>query len=235
MTDAQKTVLVTGANKGIGFEVCRELGQKGFRVMMGCRDEEKGKKACAILTGEGHKTELVLIDTSSESSIASAAQAVQKKTGHLDALVNNAGIFLESNSEGLQFSREIILRTFETNTLGPLLAARAFLPLLEQAEGSHIVNVSSGMGQLSDMREGSIGYRISKTALNAVTCILAAELSDRHIYVNSVCPGWVRTDMGGAEAQRTPAQGADTIVWLASGEAGAVTAGFYRDRQMIPW
>lgn len=232
---ARKTILVTGANKGIGLEACRQLARGGFHVLMGCRDVKKGEDACAGIVREGGKAELVLLDVSSESSIGKAAQAVRQKADSLHALVNNAGIFLERDAEGLEFNAADIVRTFETNTLGPLLTARAFTPLLEQARGAHIVNVSSGMGQLSDMREGSIGYRISKAGLNAVTRILSAELSDKRIHVNSICPGWVKTDMGGTGASRTPEQGADTIVWLASGEAGPVSGGFYRDRKMIPW
>lgn len=229
-----RVALVTGGNKGIGLEVCRQLGAHGMRVFLAARNQESAEAAVRQLCAEGHNVEFLPMNMSSESSIAAAAAALATRTDTLHALVNNAGIFLERTAQGLEFDTANIMATFQTNTLGPLLAARAMLPLLQAAKGADIVNVSSGMGQLYDMREGSIGYRLSKTALNAVTRILSSELSDSAVRVNSVCPGWVKTDMGGLGAQRDVQQGADTIVWLATGEVKA-TGKFYRDRKEIPW
>ncbi|NBO19348.1 MAG: SDR family oxidoreductase [Proteobacteria bacterium] len=229
-----RTALVTGGNKGIGYEVCRQLGARGVQVFLAARNESAGTAAAKKLQAEGHKVQFIALDVSSESSILAAAAELRRHTGQLHALVNNAGIFLERDAQGLEFDAANILATFQTNTLGPLLMARAFAPLMTAASGAQLVNVSSGMGQLHDMREGSIAYRISKTALNAVTRILSCELSDSAISVNSVCPGWVKTDMGGPGAHRTLQHGADTIVWLAMGESRA-TGKFFRDRAEIPW
>jgi len=224
-----KTALVTGGNKGIGYEVCRELIAADYRVFLSARNRTKGEAAAKELGAE-----FLLMDISNEQSIEIASAELMTRTQKLDALVNNAGVFIERQDEGIAVSSAIIKQTFETNTVGAFLVTRAMLPLLEAAKGASVVNVSSGMGQLSDMRDGSLAYRFSKTALNAITCSLASELSDKRITVNSVCPGWVKTDMGGQGATRTVAQGAETIVWLAKGEANA-TAKFYRDKQVIAW
>jgi NAD(P)-dependent dehydrogenase (short-subunit alcohol dehydrogenase family) len=230
-----KTALVTGGNKGIGLAACKGLAEKGFRVFLASRDEARGKDAVASLARTGLKTvEWIRLDVASPESINAAAKELSAKTESLDVLVNNAGVYLDQSADGLTVDPKIILETFGTNTLGPLLVTRAVLPLLEKS-GAQVINVSSGMGQLSDMNGGSAAYRISKTALNAVTRILATELAGKHIRVNSVCPGWVKTDMGGKGAPRTTEQGADTIVWLATGGAAGGSGGFYRDRKAMAW
>lgn len=234
MATAQ-TALVTGGNKGIGFETCRELAQQGFRVFLGARNQTGAKAACAELAGDGLDVTWLPLDVSDEDSIAQAAEKLQVMIPGLDALVNNAGIYQDNEDTALTVSTAKIRDTFTTNTLGPLLLTRALLPLLEKAPAAQVINLSSGMGQLSDMQGASPAYRISKTALNAVTRILAAELKGKGISVNSVCPGWVKTDMGGSQAPRTVQQGADTIVWLATGGAKGATGKFYRDRNVIPW
>ncbi len=225
-----KTALVTGGNKGIGHEACRQLKAEGFRVFLAARDTAKGQAAAKELG-----VDFIQLDVSDEASIARAATELSTRTDALHALVNNAGIFLDNQNDSFDFDTAKIIQTFQTNTLGPLCLTRALLPLLEAAKGAQIINVSSGMGQLTDMREGSVGYRLSKTALNAVTCILAAELSDKRIKVNSICPGWVKTDMGGAGATRTPEQGANTITWLATNGAGPATGKFFRDQKPLDW
>jgi NAD(P)-dependent dehydrogenase (short-subunit alcohol dehydrogenase family) len=231
-----KTALVTGGNKGIGFAVCKGLAEKGFRVFLGSRDAKRGQQAVEALRKAGHKNvELLELDVSNADSIKEAVRKLSAQTDHLDALVNNAGVYLDQNADALTVGSDVILDTLKTNTLGPLLMARAVLPLMQKAGHGQIVNVSSGMGQLSDMNGGSAAYRISKTSLNAVTRILATELSRFHIQVNSVCPGWVKTDMGGKGATRSVEQGADTIVWLAAGEGGHASGGFFRDRKPLAW
>lgn len=231
-----KTALVTGGNKGIGFAVCRQLAEQGFRVFLGSRDDERGEAAVVQLHEAGYpQVELLVVDVADPVSVEAAAGELAGRANHLDALVNNAGVFLDDKVSPLAIEPEVIIETFQTNTLGSLLMTRTVLPLLKKAGEAEVVNVSSGMGQLSDMNGGSAAYRISKTALNAVTRILASELSPFRIRVNSVCPGWVKTDMGGPGATRTPDQGADTIAWLASGKGGKATGGFFRDRKPIPW
>lgn len=227
---AQKTALVTGGNRGIGLEICRQLVQQGFRVFLAGRDES-GIRAAA----EGVGAEPLLLDVSDEASIAHAAQALSASIVQLDVLVNNAGILPDRGREGLDFTRAGLLAGMETNAWGPLFLSRALLPLLSRSGGAQVINVSSGMGQLTGMRDGDTAYRISKAALNAVTLILSSEFSDRDIAVNSVSPGWVKTDMGGANAPDTPAQGADTVIWLATGGASGASGGFYQNRKLISW
>jgi NAD(P)-dependent dehydrogenase (short-subunit alcohol dehydrogenase family) len=229
-----KTALVTGGNRGIGYAACKELAGKGFRVFLGSREFGKGEEACARLREAGvTQVEPLELDVGDEQSIRAAVEKLAARTKKLDVLVNNAGVYLDQSADALTVTPDAILTTFRTNTLGPLLLTRALAPLL--AGEGQVINVSSGMGQLDDMQGGSAAYRISKTALNAVTRILSAELAAQHIHVNSICPGWVHTDMGSASAPRTPEQGADTIVWLAGGGAGHASGGFYRDRKAIAW
>jgi NAD(P)-dependent dehydrogenase (short-subunit alcohol dehydrogenase family) len=224
----KKVALVTGANKGIGFETARQLASKGYQVILTARDPHKGEKAALSLTQQGLDVVFFPLDVTSQKSIESAQKYVAEKWGHLDVLVNNAGIFLEG--EDLDTLKE----TLETNTYGPYLMCEAFQSLLIKSGAGRVVNVSSGMGQLSEMEGGYVAYRISKTALNAVTRVFAAKTSP-NVLVNSVCPGWVKTDMGTSAAERSVEQGADTLVWLAMLPEGGPTGGFFRDRKAIEW
>jgi NAD(P)-dependent dehydrogenase (short-subunit alcohol dehydrogenase family) len=229
----QKTALVTGANKGIGFEVARELARLGRRVFLGARNVEAGRAAAERLTGDGEVTFLE-IDISNAASIERAAEELGRQTDRLDILVNNAGILLDDDKDALTITPEIFEETLRTNTLGPWLVARAFVPLLKKSAEPRIVNVSSGGGQLEDGADGwAPAYCVSKTALNGVTVQLAAALPK--FAVNSVCPGWVRTDMGGENAARSVAEGAATIVWLATDAPHDLTGKFVKDRKVIPW
>jgi NAD(P)-dependent dehydrogenase (short-subunit alcohol dehydrogenase family) len=229
-----QTALITGANKGIGHEVARQLGSKGFHVFIGARNSEKGRKATEALSKGGVMATFVPLDVSDARSIANAVHIVADATDHLDVLVNNAGVVLEADNSITQLDAETIMKTFETNTLGPLLLTQAFLPLLSRSKAPRVINVSSGAGQLSDgMETWAPAYCLSKTALNAVTGLFAAALPN--VAINSVCPGWVRTDMGGPNATRSLEEGADTIVWLATEAPASVTAKFLRDRKPIAW
>ncbi len=229
-----KTVLITGANKGIGFEAARQLGEKGFHVFVGARDPGKGREATETLRKGGAAATFVPLDVSDAESISLAVHAVSGAADHLDVLVNNAGVIVEGDNAITQLDAKTVTRTLQTNTLGPLLMTQAFLPLLSRSTAPRIVNVSSGGGQLSDgMDTWAPAYCLSKTALNAVTCLFAAALPNASI--NSVCPGWVRTDMGGANATRSVEEGADTIVWLATDAPKDLTGKFLRDRKVIPW
>ena len=229
----QKTALVTGANKGIGFEVTRELVRLGLRVFLGARNAKAGRAAAEKLSSEGDVIFLE-IDVSNEKSIRGAAEEFSRQSDRLDVLVNNAGILLDEDTDALTITPEIFEKTLRTNTLGPWLVAQAFAPLLKKSREARVVNVSSGGGQLEDGADGwAPGYCVSKTALNGVTVQLAAALPK--CAVNSVCPGWVRTDMGGENAIRSVAEGAATIVWLAIDAPHNLTGKFVKDRRVIPW
>jgi NAD(P)-dependent dehydrogenase (short-subunit alcohol dehydrogenase family) len=239
MTRAERIALVTGANKGIGFEVARQLVRKGFHVFLGARNEKAGQAAANKLRSEGVKEDygeitFLKIDVSKPDSIRHAAEEFSKATDHLDTLVNNAGILLDEDEDVLKTSAEAFETTLRTNTLGALLLSQAFVPFLNKSAVPRIVNVSSGGGQLADGADGwAPAYCISKTALNGVTVQLAAALPK--FAVNSVCPGWVRTDMGGSSATRSVLEGAAGIVWLAADAPQSETGKFWRDRKVIPW
>jgi NAD(P)-dependent dehydrogenase (short-subunit alcohol dehydrogenase family) len=229
----QKTALVTGANKGIGFEVARQLARQGFRVFLGARNEKAGRAAAEKLREDGDVS-FLRIDISDATSIRAAAEELSRGSERLDVLVNNAGILLDEDKSALTITPDIFETTLRTNTLGPWLVAQAFAPLLEKSQAPRIVNVSSGGGQLEDGADGwAPGYCVSKTALNGVTVQLAAALPK--CAVNSVCPGWVRTDMGGEGATRSVGEGAATIVWLATDAPHDLTGKFVKDRKVIPW
>jgi NAD(P)-dependent dehydrogenase (short-subunit alcohol dehydrogenase family) len=232
---AQKIALVTGANKGIGFEVARQLARKGFHVFLGARNADTGSAAAEKLRSEGAgEVTFLELDVSNPESIGRAAEDLPRQVDHLDVLVNNAGIALDDDENVLKISPETFETTLRTNTLGPLLVSQAFVPLLNKSSAPRIVNVSSGGGQLADGADGwAPAYCVSKTALNGVTSQLAAALPD--FAVNSVCPGWVRTDMGGANATRSVSEGAAGIVWLAGEAPQKQTGKFWRDRKVIPW
>ena len=238
MTKEKRIALVTGANKGIGFEVARDLARKGFHVFLGARDTEAGEAAAEKLRKEGEEDygeiTFIKIDVSKPDSIQRAAEEFSRKSDRLDTLVNNAGILLDDDKDVLMVAPETFETTLRTNTLGALLVAQAFVPFLKKSNAPRIVNVSSGGGQLADGADGwAPAYCISKTALNGVTSQLAAALPK--FAVNSVCPGWVQTDMGGPNATRSVGEGATGIVWLAVDAPQNETGKFWRDRKVIPW
>src|SRR5919201_2257078 len=245
MVKEQRVALVTGANKGIGFEVVRQLARKGFRVFLGARNENAGQAGAEKLNREAEKegyakrqsrvaVTFIKIDVSKPESIRRAAEQFSRHSDRLDVLVNNAGILLDDDDDVLAITPEAFETTLRTNTLGALLVAQGFVPFLKKSDAPRVVNVSSGGGQLEGGADGwAPAYCISKTALNAVTVQLAAGLPK--FAVNSVCPGWVRTDMGGANATRSIAEGAAGIVWLAAEASQRETGKFFRDRKIIPW
>jgi NAD(P)-dependent dehydrogenase (short-subunit alcohol dehydrogenase family) len=230
----KKVAVVTGGNRGIGFETCRQLAKRGLTVVLAARDRGKGGAAAEGLRGEGLDVGFAPLDVTDDASVGEFARWTGATHGRVDVLVNNAGIMIDGESSGIrQAEIETLRRTMEVNVYGALRVTQAVLPLMPEAD-ARIVNVSSGLGQLSDMNGGWPGYRISKASLNVLTRVLARELEGTGIRVNSICPGWVKTDMGGSRAPRTPEQGADTIVWLATGR-DVPTGGFFRDRKPIPW
>jgi NAD(P)-dependent dehydrogenase (short-subunit alcohol dehydrogenase family) len=231
----EPVILVTGGNRGIGLEICRQLATRGARVLMGARDAAKGERARASLGPMAERIRVEPLATDDAQSIAACAARLAKDPGRLDGLINNAAIYDKGDAGAPTLPLAVLTRTFATNLHGPLLLIQALLPLLKAAGGARVVNLSSGMGQLSGMGPGSAAYRLSKTALNGLTATMASELASARIAVNAVCPGWVKTDMGGAGATREVAQGADTPVWLALDADPALTGRFWRDRAEIPW
>jgi len=232
---AQKTALVTGANRGIGLEVARQLAEQGFHVFLTARNRDSGSKAATTLQKQGGKVSFVELDVANTESIKRAAKEVADATDHLDVLVNNAGVLEDSDGDVLQTDPERVLKTIDTNAVGPLRVTQAFAPLLAKSDSGRVINVSSGAGALHDMDSYAPAYSISKTALNAVTRQLAAAFKSKGVAVNSVSPGWVRTDMGGSGAPRSVEQGADGIVWLAINAPQDLTGQFVHDRRTIQW
>ena len=229
-----KKALITETNKGIGYEVARQLAAKGFHVFVGARNAKAGRKATAEIAKKCGKGTFLEIDVADEGSVTRAAREFSNIEDRLDVLVNNAGIIADGDKAILEISDDLFRKTLETNTLGALRVTRAFVPLLRKSKAPRVINVSSGGGQLTGGADGwSPAYCISKTALNGVTVQLAAALPK--FAVNSVCPGWVRTEMGGENASRSVEEGADTIVWLASEAPQDLTGKFLRDRKEIPW
>jgi len=229
-----KTALVTGANKGIGREVASQLARKGFHVFVGARNRAAGFKAAEQIAKQGGRATFIELDVVDNSTVKAAVREFPKIANHLDVLVNNAGIVMDGDEAILKFSDDLLRKTLETNTLGALRVTRAFAPLLAKSKTPRVINVSSSSGQLTGGADGwAPAYSISKTALNGVTSQLAAALPK--FAVNSVCPGWVRTDMGGQNATRSVKEGADTIVWLATDAPQELTGKFLRDRKEIPW
>jgi len=234
MAGVKRVAVVTGGNRGIGFETCRQLAGHGFTVVLAARDEAKGRAAAERLRAEGLEVEFAPLDVADDASVSELARLMRTTHGRVDVLVNNAGIMIDGESSDIRSAKiETLRRTLEVNLYGALRVTQALLPLMT-GKDARIVNVSSGMGQLSDMNGGWPGYRISKTSLNVLTRVLANEVEGTGLRVNSVCPGWVKTDMGGSRAPRTPQQGADTIVWLATAR-DVPSGGFFRDRKPIPW
>jgi NAD(P)-dependent dehydrogenase (short-subunit alcohol dehydrogenase family) len=234
MSERNPIALVTGANRGIGFEICRQLASRGAQVILTARKSETGKEAIKELTAQNLPAKFHILDVTNDSSIMALHDFVAREFGRLDILINNAGIIDDGEAPGLEVSLAAVRATFETNTLGSLRLSQALAPLLRRSDSGRIVNISSGMGALSDMGGDHAAYRISKAALNAVTGILASELAGS-VAVNSACPGWVKTDMGGSNAERDVSQGADTPVWLALDAPQGLTGKFIRDRKVIPW
>jgi NAD(P)-dependent dehydrogenase (short-subunit alcohol dehydrogenase family) len=231
MSDGGEVALVTGANRGIGREVARQLAVKGYEVLLSARDGEQASAVAAdVAQSTGATVVPVTLDVSSPQSIEQAAAEVTADPGRLDVLVNNAGVGLDFGVAGVDPDFEKIQKTLETNFFGAYRLTIALLPLLRASDHPRIVNVSSGMGGVAEMGGWSPGYRVSKASLNAVTRILSTELSGDGFKVNSACPGFVNTDMGGPMGAQKPVEdGAAGIVWLATLPDDGPTGGFFRD------
>jgi NAD(P)-dependent dehydrogenase (short-subunit alcohol dehydrogenase family) len=235
MNENGLVALVSGGNRGIGRDVVRQLGERGITVVLGSRDLKRGEEVAAELEAKGLRIVAKQLDIRDEASVERVARELEEEFGRVDILVNNAGITDPWRGTAEDANFDAVKDVLETNLFGAWRLAKAVIPLMRRNGYGRIVNLSSGMGQLSDMGGHSPGYRVSKTGLNALTRMLASELAGENILVNSVCPGWVRTDMGGPGARRSVEEGADTPVWLATLPDGGPSGGFFRDREPIPW
>ncbi len=233
---ARKIAIVTGGNRGIGREIARQLMKADMFVVIGCRTEPKCAMAVDELTREGGNIAGFPLDVNDTKSVKRFVEHVEKHHGAPSILVNNAGVYPESTeSKVVDTATSVWRETFETNLFGAVRMCREVVPPMKKIRYGRIVNISSGLGQLHQMGEGSPAYRVSKAALNALTRTLAAEVAGSGILVNSMSPGWVQTDMGGENAPRTVEEGADTAVWLCLLPSNGPTGQFFRDRKPIPW
>lgn len=240
MSQSQKTALVTGGNKGIGFAICKGLVAAGYDVFLAAKNTDKGKAAIAKLTTDSNSVQLVELDVTDNASIKNAVETVSQLTDSLNVLVNNAGIYpdLRGSEQGvniLTVPRDLLTITMNTNAFSPIGITQAFLPLLEKSDNPKVINVSSGNGQLDGISANVPSYSLSKLALNGATILLADALKSKNIAVYAMCPGWVKTDMGGSSAPRTPEQGADTAIWLATEGKMQQSGKFFRNRTEQPY
>jgi NAD(P)-dependent dehydrogenase (short-subunit alcohol dehydrogenase family) len=254
-----RVAVITGSDRGIGFEVCRQLGERGYRVVLTSPNRKPGEAAAAKLRRRGADIVYHYLDVADEKSVQTLRAFVLKKFGRVDVLVNNAGVLLDegrSELEGvlakllkkrpkrvdfgegpgvLEVDIEIVKATLEVNTLGALRMCQAFVPLMTKAGYGRVVNVSSSRGQMSGMTDEAPAYQMSKAALNTVTLMVADAAKGSNVQVNSVCPGWTRTKLGGPEAPQSVEEGAETIVWLATRPDRGPTGGFFRHKRRIAW
>jgi NAD(P)-dependent dehydrogenase (short-subunit alcohol dehydrogenase family) len=235
VTNRTRVALVTGANRGLGFETSRQLLSRGLDVVLAGRDDRALDRAFRSLGRVEGRSMTVRMDVTDPASIASAQRAVSDRFGAVDILVNNAAVLVSENDDVLSIPSDAYRRTFETNVFGAIEVSRVLVSAMARAGYGRVVNVSSGAGQLARMSDYAPAYSMSKTALNAFTRILAHTYRDSGVLVNAADPGWVRTDMGGPSAPRSPEEGADTIVWLATLPDDGPTGGFFHDRRPIEW
>ncbi len=226
--------LVTGANRGIGLEVVTQLAHRGHAVYLASRDLDAGHRAAEPLMRNGHDVRVVGLDVTDPATIEATSQRIEADHGRLDVLINNAAIHYDTSQSASAANLDVVREAMETNVFGAWHTTCALLHLLRASDHGRIVNVASGAGSLTDMGGGLPAYRISKVSLNALTRMWAAELAADVILVNSVCPGWVATDMGGPGG-RPVSDGAAGVTWAATLPDDGPTGGFFRDRQPIPW
>jgi NAD(P)-dependent dehydrogenase (short-subunit alcohol dehydrogenase family) len=239
----QKIALITGANKGLGFETARQLGKQNVKVLIGARDEMRGREAAEKLQKEGFDAEFVLVDVTNERTLEAAAKYVEENYGKLDILINNAGIAVEYGLEPGEINLEKIRETFDTNFFGVIAVTKNFLPLVKKAESGRIVNVSSGLGSLTQNSDPNwdfsavkpLAYNSSKAALNMFTVILAHELKDTKIKVNSADPGYTATDLNQNSGPKTVEEGASIIFDLATLPNDGATGSYFDDQGVVPW
>jgi NAD(P)-dependent dehydrogenase (short-subunit alcohol dehydrogenase family) len=225
-----KRALVTGGNRGIGFAIAQGLINRNYEVIITARSIDAATKAAEKL---GEKAIPLELDVSDDRSIENAIAILTQQIDRLDILINNAGVYPDKQVDSLTISRELLNTAMQTNTFGVIRMVQACLPLLEKSSDARIINLSSGMGELNSLTTTATSYCLSKLALNGATIMLAQSLKPKQIAINAMCPGWVRTDMGGASADRSPEQGADTAIWLATEAPRSETGKFWRDRKAV--
>lgn len=239
----RRVALVTGANRGLGLEIARQLADLGITVIVGARDPEGGQSAAESLRNDRRAVHSRLLDVTKANTIQAAIGYIIDQFGRLDILVNNAGIMIDAETNILELDLTLFQNTLETNALGPLLLSQACIPHMRANDYGRIVNISSTLGSLTDIVSPDSAYtllhapayRLSKALLNGLTALMAKELRGTNILVNSSCPGWVRTRLGGEQAPLMPAQGAETPVWLATLPDDGPSGGFFREKRPIPW
>ncbi|MGG0333210.1 SDR family oxidoreductase [Priestia aryabhattai] len=230
-----KVALVTGGNRGIGYELVRQLAMDGFKVILTSRNSESGHKAVQKLKDSHLDVSFLTMDINNQTSIRQAAATVNEQYGRLDVLINNAGIYLDKNQTLVNMDPSVLEKTLTTNFFGAYHVIRSFMPLMEQQAYGRIINVSSEYGAMSEMSSPRVGaYKLSKFILNGLTQLMAAE-SYNDIKINAVDPGWVSSDMGGPSAPRTPEQAARSILWLATIGPEGPSGGFFKDGKQIDW
>jgi NAD(P)-dependent dehydrogenase (short-subunit alcohol dehydrogenase family) len=246
MSDVTRVAVVTGANRGMGWETARQLTERGMTVLLTARDPAKGEQSLSrlrdVLGARADAVSSFSCDVTDAAAVDALAAHVRTTYGRLDVLVNNAGAILDPHdpsdpkpSSFFDSDLDAIRQSFALNTMGAVLTCRALVPIMRENGYGRVVNVSTGMAALNDMGAGFPGYRMSKTALNALTRLLGVELASSGIKVNAVCPGHVMTDMGGKSATRTVEEGVDTTVWLATLHDDGPTGGFFRDCKALAW
>ncbi|WP_297422384.1 SDR family oxidoreductase [Clostridium sp.] len=243
MKEKNRIALITGANKGIGFETAKHLGSLGFEILVGSRDEERGKKALTQLAEEGIKSHLILLDVTKQGTIDDAKKQIEKEFDSLDVLINNVGISIDKSVSPSELELDVLKETFETNFFGMFAVTKAMLPLLKKSPGGRIVNLSSGLGSLyinSDpesefYKYNLLAYQSSKTAVNALTVMLAKEYKNTTIKINAADPGFTATDLNGHRGYRTVQQAANVVVQLATLDENGATGGFFNENGVIPW
>ncbi|MEH7086928.1 SDR family NAD(P)-dependent oxidoreductase [Neobacillus drentensis] len=235
MSKDLKVALVTGGNRGIGYQLVKQLALKGFKVILASRDPQMGHETTKKLKELNLDVSFVVFDVDNQKSIRQAAITVNEQYGRLDVLINNAGVYLDENKKLVAMDPSILERTMATNFFGVYHVIRSFIPIMEVKGYGRIINVSSEYGALSEMPYPGVGaYKLSKLALNGLTQLIAAEVNG-DIKINAVDPGWVSSDMGGPSAPRTPKQAAESILWLASIGPEGPNGGFFRDGNRIEW
>ena len=235
MSQDKQVALVTGGNRGIGYELVKQLALKGFMVILASRDPKMGREAAEKLKESDLDVSFVLLDVDNPESIYKAVITVSERYGRLDVLINNAGVYLNVNEKLLTMAPSILEKTMRTNFFGAYHVIHSFMPLMEKQGYGRIINVSSGYGAMKDMSvQGAGAYKLSKLALNGLTQLISAEVKG-DIKINAVCPGWVSTDMGGPSAPRTPKQAAESMLWLATSRSEGPTGEFFRDGKRLDW
>ncbi|MEO1764371.1 MAG: SDR family NAD(P)-dependent oxidoreductase [Cyanobacteria bacterium J06629_18] len=229
-----KIALVTGGNRGIGFAITQGLLKKGYQVIIASRSLDKAKQAAEELNSID-KTIPVELDVADDNSINQAFKNIESQIDKLDVLINNAGIYPDEGISILDIDRELLDKTLNVNTFGAIRMVQEFLPLLKKSSDARIINVSSGYGEIDGLSANVPSYCLSKLALNGANIMLSQSLRSQNIAVNAICPGWVKTDMGGDSAPRTPEQGADTAIWLATEASRNETGKYWRDRKVISY